>query len=261
MGGLLSGGFASPNEVEQKTAESESKEAELLSTRAKLTRASLEVNDCILRAPFDGEIATRNMDPGAFARPGTALVSMVDRRTVRVTADVPEVDFGVVAPNTPVVVRSMAMNSTLKGAISRRAPTADYSTRTVHFEVDLSDPNRAMPVGTTAEVEIDVGVPVPATRIPLTAATVRGSTASVFVADQGVAHAAKYAIQGERGGALYLDPALKPGTMLVTEGRALLKDKDPVQVKVAEVAQDEPPAPAAGQTALATPESRQARDP
>ena len=42
-----------------------------------------------LRAPFNGEVATRTIDPGAFVRPGNSLVSVVDRTTVRITA-VPE---------------------------------------------------------------------------------------------------------------------------------------------------------------------------
>jgi len=37
------------------------------------------VSDCVLRAPFDGEIATRLVDPGAFVRPGTSIVSVIDR--------------------------------------------------------------------------------------------------------------------------------------------------------------------------------------
>ena len=76
---MLDGGFVSPNEAEQKSAESAAKQAQLLAEKAKMIGSSLEVNDCVLRAPFDGEIATRTVDPGAFVRPGTAIVSVVDR--------------------------------------------------------------------------------------------------------------------------------------------------------------------------------------
>src|SRR6185369_15109512 len=105
---MLEGGYVSPNEAEMKKADTASKEAELLATRARLMRASLEVNDCILRAPFDGEVADRLSDPGAFARPGSSVVTIVDRSTVRVSADVPENDFDGVAPGTPVKLRMMA---------------------------------------------------------------------------------------------------------------------------------------------------------
>ena len=94
---LKEGGFASPNEIEKHAAESASKAAELMETQAKMQRATLEVNDCVLRAPFAGEIAMRTADPGAFAHPGTAVATLVDRTTVRVVAEVPEADFDVVA--------------------------------------------------------------------------------------------------------------------------------------------------------------------
>lgn len=236
--GLLDGGFVSANEVEQKSAQSAAQQAQLLATRAKLLGSSLEVGDCVLRAPFDAEVATRSIDPGAFAHPGVSIVSIVDRSTVRVVADAPEVDFDVVAPGTQVLVHVLATNRNLTATISRRAPAADQGTRTVHFEMDVADPKRELPVGTTAELRIEVGKLEPATQIPLSVAIVRGDKASVFVVEGNVAHKRSYHLKGEREGGLFLDPDLKPGTQLVSEGRALLNDGD----RVASSA--EPPKPA-----------------
>jgi RND family efflux transporter MFP subunit len=242
VSGLLDGGFVSPNEAEQKTAQSASKEAEVLAEKAKLLGTSLEVNDCILRAPFDGEIATRSIDPGAFARPGTTIVSVVDRSTVRMTADAPETDFDVVSPGTKVTIHAYATNRDLTGIIGRRAPAADPDTRTVRFEIDLADPRREIPVGTTGDVRIDVGEPVAATEIPLASATIRGTKATVFVVDGDVAHKKTALVLGEVGGSLYVDDALKPGERIVTEGRALLGDKDPVTALEASSAPSSPTA-------------------
>jgi membrane fusion protein, multidrug efflux system len=229
--GLLDGGFVSPNEAEQKTAQSTSEAAQVESERANLARSSLEVNDCIMRAPFNGEIAQRSTDPGAFVRPGNTIVTVVDRSTVRMTADAPETDFDVVAAGTKVSVHVYATNKDFPGTITRRSPAADPSTRTVHFEIDMPDPNRLIPVGTTGEVHIQVGTPAPATEVPLYAATVRGSKGTVFVVDQGIAHSRTVAIDGEAGGSLFLDPSLAAGTPVVTEGRALLEDGDKVAAK------------------------------
>ena len=139
--GLLDGGFVSPNEAEQKTAQSASQQSQLLAQQAKLLGSALEVNDCILRSPFDGEVSLRTVDPGAFVRPGTSLVSIVDRRTVRITADAPEVDFDVVPPGTKVSVHVPATGKDFLATVSRRAPAADPGTRTVHFELDVPDPD------------------------------------------------------------------------------------------------------------------------
>jgi RND family efflux transporter MFP subunit len=226
---LKEGGFASPNEIERHAADSASKEAELMETQAKMQRATLEVNDCVLRAPFAGEIAVRAADPGAFAHPGVAVATLVDRATVRIVAEVPEADFDVVAPETPVQVVALATNRALRGTIARRSPAADVSTRTVHVEIDVPDPKRTLPVGTTAEIAMDVGEPVAATEIPLVAASVRGGKATVFVVDHDVAKKGVYQLKGERGGSLFVDSALQPGSHVVTEGRALLKDGDRVE--------------------------------
>jgi len=225
---LKEGGFASPNEIEKHAADSASKAAELMETQARMQRATLEVNDCVLRAPFAGEIAARAADPGAFARPGMAVATLVDRATVRVVAEVPEADFDVVAPGAPVTIVALATNRELRGTIARRSPAADDATRTVHLEIDVPDPKRALPVGTTAEIAMDVGEPVAATEIPLVAASVRGAKATVFVVDRGVATRGVYQLKGEKGGSLFVDPALRPGSRVVTEGRALLKDGDRV---------------------------------
>ena len=94
VSGLLDGGFVAANEAERTQARSASAQAELLGTKAKITSASLRVKDCVLRAPFAGEIGTRSIDPGAFVHPGISIVSVVDRGTIRVSADAPERDLG-----------------------------------------------------------------------------------------------------------------------------------------------------------------------
>lgn len=231
---LLDGGFVSPNEAEQKAAQSASEEAQLLAQQAKLLGTSLEVNDCVLRAPFNGEVATRAIDPGAFVRPGISIVSVVDRSTVRVTADAPEIDFDIVSPNAKVTVHAIATNKDFEAVVARRAPSADPATRTVRFELDVLDPDRTIPVGTTAELRIDVGTSSPALLVPLAAAAVRGSKASVFVVEGDIVHARVLALKGELGRNLYLEPQLPPHARVVTEGRALLEDGDRVAAALEE---------------------------
>jgi membrane fusion protein, multidrug efflux system len=237
---LLDGGFASANEVEQKQAQSAANEAQMQALLAQASGKSLEVSDCVLRAPFDGEIAVRNVDPGSFVRPGASVVQVVDRSMVRLSADVPEVDFEGIPPKTPVRVHLLATGAHIEGAIARRAPGADFSTRTIHFEVDLPNGDRTIPVGTTAQIEVDVGTAVPVSEIPILAAKVRGSRATVFVADGGVVHKVVVDVVGERDGSLFVKTDLPAGAQVVTQGRSLLANNDRVAVKVAGTAGAKP---------------------
>jgi RND family efflux transporter MFP subunit len=230
---MLDGGFVAPNEVEQKNAVSLAESAKLLETQANVLKTSLDVRDCVLRAPFDGEVGTRSFDPGAFVHPGAAIVSVVDRDTMRVTVDASEKDLGALAPSTVVEIEILATGSHLSAPISRRAPRVDPRTRTIHFEIDVPDPDRQYPVGATAIVHVAVGKPVPATEVPIYAATQDEGKAKLFFVEHDVAHAKTLPVMGEVGGAVYFALATLPaGSMVVTEGRALLSDGDRVLAHV-----------------------------
>jgi hypothetical protein len=167
------------------------------------------------------------MDPGAFGRPGTAIVTIVDRNTVRIVGDAPEIDFAVVAPGTKVDVHLLAEKIDVAATVTRRAPSADPGTRTVRFELDVANARRALPVNTTAELHIEVGEPQPAAEIPVLAASVRGSKATLFVVEGDAAKKRMVAVLGERTGKLYVEPSLA-GARVVTEGRTVLVDGDRV---------------------------------
>ena len=230
--GLLDGGFVSPNEAEQKSAQSAAEQAQLLATQAQLQGTSLQVDDCVLRSPFAGEVATRSADPGAFAHPGVPIVSIVDRSTVRIVADAPEIDFPLIAPGIKVQIHVFATGERLTAIISRRAPAADPVTRTAHFEMDVAGRERPLPTGTTADIRLDIGEPQPASEVPLSAATVRADQATIYVTEGNTAHKRTLRVLGERDGQLFLDPSLTAGTRVVVEGRALLSDKDCVSASL-----------------------------
>lgn len=235
MTSLLDGGYIAENDVDQRTAASQSEEAKVEAERSNLVAAELSVNDCVLRAPFDGDVGERWVDPGAFVRPGEAVVSVVDRSVVRLVVDVPESDYTAVAPESEVQIHVLALDQHLTAHVSRRSPAADPGTRTIHIEIDLPDPKHHMPVNTTAEILVGVGKAVPATSIPLIAADLNQDKAKLFtVADQ-VVNAQTLRSLGEAGGDLYFSPKLlPPNTDVVLEGRASLNDKDKVTAKEAQ---------------------------
>jgi RND family efflux transporter MFP subunit len=228
---MQAGGFASANELEQLTAKSAAEKAEAESMRASLVSRSLEVDDCVLRAPFAGEVSERFVDPGAYLRPGQPVATVIDRNQVRIVADAPEADFAVVAPGVPVSITVEATGAKLAATVSRRAPAADDATRTVHFEIDVPNAEHALPVGSTARLAIDVGEPQPATELSLRAATVRGEKATIFTVRSDVAHSEVFRVLGEAGGSPFVEPKLAAGTAIVVEGRALLDDGDRVAPK------------------------------
>lgn len=228
---LGEGGFVAEHELDKKNVETIAKSAELAALRSRLAGRSLERGDCVLHAPFDGEVGARFVDPGAFVRPGTPVLTVIDRSSVRVVGDVPEVDYAFVEAGREARLELLATGERRSAPIRRRVPSADHATRTARFEVDLS--GAPPPTGTTARIEVDAGAPLDAIAIPLVGARVRGSKASLFVVEGGLAKSATARVLGERGSMLFLEPSdvLREGVEVVTEGRGQLSNGDRVVPK------------------------------
>jgi len=232
---MLQEGYASDNEVDQKLAHAAAAEAQIGGLRAQLESKLLHVDDCVMRAPFSGEISQRWADPGAFARPGSPIVTLIDRDVVRVELDVPERDFALVAPGKPARIELLSLARTLSATIARRSPEADPGTRTIHAEIDLADANRELPVGTTAVVEVELDQPRPALELPLSAARIKGEQASLFVLRGNRVEKVQATVLGEKNGKLFLAPSFAAGTQVVIEGKGLLAHGDAVTASVEEV--------------------------
>ena len=70
--------------------------ARLEAARAELTRAELDLEYMVVRAPFDGAIQSRVGEVGDFLKVGDPIATFVDNRSIIVSASVSEFDAGFV---------------------------------------------------------------------------------------------------------------------------------------------------------------------
>lgn len=116
-----------------------------------------------LRAPFNGVVTARNVDPGdlvrntqtssADGRKPLMSIAAIDR--VRVCVSVPENDAGWVRVGDPASVTLRAFpGRMLSGTVSRFARRLDESTRTMLVEIDLDNPDRSILPGMYGQATI-----------------------------------------------------------------------------------------------------------
>ena len=226
--GLKKKGIVSENEAENKLAEVMSEKAKLEAAKAQMASTDVEFQDTVQRAPFEGEVSERYLDPGAFVRPGSFILAVVNRTRIRCAADAPEGDHPFLTVGRPVLLSLLADGRKMEARITRVSPAADPSTRTIHFELDLENKDRSLPTGTTAELLILEAGGRKVITLPSAAAQVEGKRAIVFVVDGDRVHKKVLQFLGERGGQLYLSPDVPEGTRIVLDGRAQLEDGDQV---------------------------------
>jgi len=104
-----------------------------------LREAEVLLGDALLRAPFDGIVAERRVEPGDLAVPGRALFVVQDPKRLRLEADVPASCARGAALGAEVRVRIEPLEAELAATIEEVAPTADPGSGTFLVKAALPD--------------------------------------------------------------------------------------------------------------------------
>lgn len=108
-----------------------------------LERSEALADYATIRAPFDGAITKRNVDPGNFVQNSStgnteALLSLARIDVVTVVAKVPDNSAPFVSKSTEVEIQVDQLPGTsIKAKVTRFSPSIDGSDRTMRVEVDL----------------------------------------------------------------------------------------------------------------------------
>jgi RND family efflux transporter MFP subunit len=122
--------------------------------RVKQLQTSLSRNE--VRAPFEGRVAERFVDPGAVVGPGTSLVRLISAGDLLVRAAVPPEEARRLTPDQPVTVTVRSLGLKIPGTIQRVAPEVDAASQMVLIEVHLS-PTPEMESRLQMGLVVDVG--------------------------------------------------------------------------------------------------------
>jgi RND family efflux transporter MFP subunit len=129
-----------------------------------------------ITAPFDGQVTTRYVHPGALVGPAggagvaTPIVRIESLARERLVVPVPENDTSGVPQGTQVSFTVPSYpGRTFKAPVSRISHGVDAKTRTMPVELDVSDPKGELVTGTFCEVEWPVRRASPTLFVPASA--------------------------------------------------------------------------------------------
>lgn len=110
--------------------------AQAAEARAAVSEAESHFGETTLRAPFDGAVAQRLLEPGDMAMPGTPVLVVQSERRLRVEADVPEQCAAAIQTGTALQARVGEHRYT--AVAEEIAPAADPRSRTVLVKASLN---------------------------------------------------------------------------------------------------------------------------
>lgn len=203
-------GSVSPQEFDDVKARRDAASAELDRVRAMSTQARTYLDDASVRAPMDGIVTARFVDPGAQAAPGMPLLTIEDARAHRVEAFVPE-ELRVKTGDTVRLQWDDAAEP-VEAKVTRVQPSVDAATRSSLVQIDVPA-GANLRSGTYVRVSFLEGQRE-AIRVPAAAIVRNGALTSVFVVGtDGVARMRLITV-GENNEVL---SGLAPGERIVTD--------------------------------------------
>jgi HlyD family secretion protein len=167
---------------------------------ANARQASVQVEQTMIRAPFDGIVLTKNANVGDIITPFSsatdskgAVVNMADMDTLEVEADVSEASISKIAVGMPTEIQLDAYpDLRLLGEVSRVVPTVDRSKATLLVKVSFKERDERVLPDMSAKVAFLSRAPEAQERKPVTAVrpeavVKRGDRSVVFLLDDKLA--------------------------------------------------------------------------
>jgi HlyD family secretion protein len=151
-------------------------EAQIAAQQAAFSVAKTNLDHTLIRAPIDGVVITRNVDPGqtvaSMLQTPVLFTVAADLRKMHVIAAVDEADIGEVARGQSATFTVNAyLNRTFEGIVTmvRSSPQVVQDVVTYGTEVEVDNGDLALKPGMTASVKIKTATVKDALRVPAAA--------------------------------------------------------------------------------------------
>src|ERR1700761_1928209 len=177
-------GTISQNDLEQAEAKKNADFANVEAAKSAYKEVAANLNYLEIRAPFDGVIPSRNVNPGAYVGPGgkgtDPLFVLQDQNRMRLVVSVPESYVGGLSHKSEVdfTVRELPGDK-FTAKISRLAGALDDKLRSERVEMDVFNKSKRL----LPHMYADVNVPLPShdSTLIVPKSAVVTSTEKVFV--------------------------------------------------------------------------------
>ena len=187
-------------------------------------------------APFDGHITQRNVDVGSLvqadANTGTDMFTLMNDDVLRIQLYVPQDQAFGVAPGVEAVARVPELpGREFPGTVTRIADALQPGTRTLLTEVDVPNPDHALPAGVYCTVELKIPRKTPSLIVPAAAIVFNVDGLSVMVVEDGVARVRRVTELRDFGTTVELSAGVKDGDQVILDPPVDLTDGHKVTIR------------------------------
>jgi len=234
---------ASEAQIRAAQANLEAAQSQLAVAQSKLARDQALYDYSKITAPFKGVVTQRYANYGTLMQAGTSstqalpLVQLSQEDLFRLVMPVPESYVRYIKVGDQVNVRVPSLDRDFPGKVTRFSVDVTNSTRTMHTEVDVPNPQGVLMPGVYAEATLTLDRRGDALVIPVQAVNQEGNRASVLVVDAlNTIQPREITLGMQTENDAEILSGLREGDAVVMSDRSGLRTGEAVQPKITQIA-------------------------
>jgi RND family efflux transporter MFP subunit len=234
---LRAAGLATQQMLDDARTVKEAAAASTAAAKAQLSAAEYRFEKTVIRAPFDGVVASRSIDIGDYVESMGAprpLFQVVDNRILDLTATVPSTRSADLRVGQRIDFTTDALpGRTFSGTVAHINPVVDQTTRTVKVIAEVTNEDGALRGGLFVSGRIEIGERRGLIRVPRSALLswdVAAGRGQVFAVEDGIARRREVGTGVITGDVVEITTGIKTGDQVITRGSFNVSDGDRVRV-------------------------------
>lgn len=196
-------------------------ETQLAKARAAAKSSEESLEECRIKAPFDGTVSDVLVEQGIQVNPGTAILKLVDLSTIEVSIPVPEGEIGKIRIGQKALIDVPALNITgIEAHVKLKGVTAASPSHTYRCTLVPEKKQTDLYPGMVCKVRLSEVSDSLRIRIPASSVEMDSNGKFVWVVNDGVVGRKYVTVDGYQEQGVVISSGLEPGDKVIVKGAA-----------------------------------------
>ena len=196
-------------------------ETQLAKAKAAAQSSKESLEECKIKAPFNGTISEVLIEQGVNVSPGTPIVKLVDLSTIEVAIPVPEGEIGKVKIGQKALIDVPALDITdIEAHVKLKGVTASSPSHTYRCTLVPDKKQTNLYPGMVCKVRLSETSDSMTIRIPASSVEMDSKGNFVWVVNDGIVGKSYVTVDGYQEHGVVISSGLEPGDKVIVKGAA-----------------------------------------
>ena len=196
-------------------------ETQLAKARAAAKSSEESLEECRIKAPFNGTVSDVLVEQGVHVNPGTPVLKLVDLSTIEIAIPVPEGEIGRIKIGQKALIDVPALGITdIEAHVCLKGVTASSPSHTYKCTLVPEKKQTDIYPGMVCKVRLSETSDAMRIRIPASAVEIDSEGRFVWVVKDGVVGRSYVTVEGYQEQGVVISSGLEPGDKVIVKGAA-----------------------------------------